>query len=299
MASTTAVPTPRACSSTPPASGSSTPSGGPLDLPRRRPAELRPRARRRRWPSRPLAARVAHEARGRPVRPRATPTPTSGSTATTTGSPAPGSSASATSLLVLRYGDEPAPGRPGSTPGSDTLAPTAVYEQPGPRRRGGPARLVAGEPGERFEVRELGARYLVDLTASATSSGLFLDQRETRRGASVHGPGGPDGAQHVRPHRLAVGGRRPRRAPDAHPRPEPALPRLGRRQPPRQRHRSRPTTTPSTATPPTGWTASPRSAARSTSCWSTHPAPAPRARRADAAGSSTGICTPSSRRPRG
>lgn len=52
------------------------------------------------------------------------------------------------------------------------------------RRRGGggePARLVAGAASPRFEVVELGCRYLIDLDASATSSGLFLDQRETRR----------------------------------------------------------------------------------------------------------------------
>ncbi|MEZ0227460.1 MAG: pseudouridine synthase [Planctomycetota bacterium] len=33
----------------------------------------------------------------------------------------------------------------------------------------------------RFEVRENGLRYLVDLAASVTSTGIFLDQRETRR----------------------------------------------------------------------------------------------------------------------
>jgi 23S rRNA (cytosine1962-C5)-methyltransferase len=40
---------------------------------------------------------------------------------------------------------------------------------------------VAGADHPQFEVTESGCRYLIDLTASATSSGLFLDQRETRR----------------------------------------------------------------------------------------------------------------------
>lgn len=57
-----------------------------------------------------------------------------------------------------------------------------VYEQRRPRGGGGgPATLVAGDAPSRFEVTELGCRYLIDLTASATSSGLFLDQREARR----------------------------------------------------------------------------------------------------------------------
>lgn len=60
----------------------------------------------------------------------------------------------------------------------------AVYEQRRPRGGGAEsARRIAGSAAgtDRFEVLELGCRYLVDLTASATSSGLFLDQRETRR----------------------------------------------------------------------------------------------------------------------
>ncbi|MCA8921390.1 MAG: class I SAM-dependent methyltransferase [Planctomycetes bacterium] len=48
-------------------------------------------------------------------------------------------------------------------------------EQPPPQVTGGSLADL------RFEVRELGLRYWVDLAASGTSSGLFLDQRETRR----------------------------------------------------------------------------------------------------------------------
>ena len=65
---------------------------------------------------------------------------------------------------------------------SATVDPRAIYEQR--RRRGGggePARSVRGAEHPRFEVTELGCRYRIDLGASATSSGLFLDQRETRR----------------------------------------------------------------------------------------------------------------------
>jgi 23S rRNA (cytosine1962-C5)-methyltransferase len=58
----------------------------------------------------------------------------------------------------------------------------AMYEQRRPRGGGGgPAQLVAGDARPRFEVTELGCRYVIDLEASPTSSGLFLDQRETRR----------------------------------------------------------------------------------------------------------------------
>ena len=82
---------------------------------------------------------------------------------------------------VLRYDDSPIPGE-WLDAWTSALPLSAVYEQAKPRGGGaGPARLVSGRPCARFTVRELGARYLVDLTASATSSGLFLDQRETRR----------------------------------------------------------------------------------------------------------------------
>lgn len=59
--------------------------------------------------------------------------------------------------------------------------PDAVYEQS--RAQGGPstARLVAGRARPGFSVRELGLQYLIDFEASATSHGLFIDQRETRR----------------------------------------------------------------------------------------------------------------------
>jgi 23S rRNA (cytosine1962-C5)-methyltransferase len=65
---------------------------------------------------------------------------------------------------------------------SETIGLRAIYEQRRPR--GGaaePARLVRGRAGEQFAVTEVGCRYLIDLAASATSTGLFLDQRETRR----------------------------------------------------------------------------------------------------------------------
>ncbi len=85
--------------------------------------------------------------------------------------------------LALDYRDNAAP-LPGpwiagllGTPGV-----RAVYQQHRPRRGAGrPARLVAGDAPPRFDVRELGIRYRIDLDASATSSGLFVDQRETRR----------------------------------------------------------------------------------------------------------------------
>jgi len=64
----------------------------------------------------------------------------------------------------------------------DTAGVEAVYEQRRPRGgTGEPARLVTGSHASRFAVTELGSHFLIDLEASATSSGLFLDQRETRR----------------------------------------------------------------------------------------------------------------------
>jgi 23S rRNA (cytosine1962-C5)-methyltransferase len=58
----------------------------------------------------------------------------------------------------------------------------AVWEQRRPRRgAGGPAACLHGAAAPRLVVRELGLRFQLDLAASPTSTGLFLDQRETRR----------------------------------------------------------------------------------------------------------------------
>lgn len=63
-----------------------------------------------------------------------------------------------------------------------TLELDGIYLQHRPRGGGGGAAVrVSGDADPRFEVSELGVRYRIDLEASATSSGLFLDQRETRR----------------------------------------------------------------------------------------------------------------------
>ena len=85
--------------------------------------------------------------------------------------------------LVLNYREDEAPlPREWLDAWNDTLDLRAVYEQRRPRGGGGgEARRVSGSGPPRFEVLELGLRYLIDLEASATSSGLFLDQRETRR----------------------------------------------------------------------------------------------------------------------
>lgn len=57
-----------------------------------------------------------------------------------------------------------------------------IYVQDRPRSGGGEVpRRVTGSAPAAFEVVELGLRYGIDLEASTTSSGLFLDQRETRR----------------------------------------------------------------------------------------------------------------------
>ncbi len=84
--------------------------------------------------------------------------------------------------LVLDYRDSPVPLSPRWLDAwHETLDLRAIYQQR--RRRGGgeAAQLVRGVAGPHFTVTELGCRYRVDLEASATSSGLFLDQRETRR----------------------------------------------------------------------------------------------------------------------
>ncbi|MGQ0832096.1 MAG: pseudouridine synthase [Microthrixaceae bacterium] len=81
--------------------------------------------------------------------------------------------------LVTSYADEV------GAPWIDALRSVAdlraVYVQHRPRGGGDLPRCVSGDPHDRFEVTELGLRYLIDLTASTTSTGLFLDQRETRR----------------------------------------------------------------------------------------------------------------------
>ena len=84
--------------------------------------------------------------------------------------------------LVLRY-DAGRPLDPAWLAAwGDALHLRAVYEQRRPHGGGGgPARILTGSGSPHFEVKEMGARYVVDLTATATSSGLFLDQRETRR----------------------------------------------------------------------------------------------------------------------
>jgi 23S rRNA (cytosine1962-C5)-methyltransferase len=57
-----------------------------------------------------------------------------------------------------------------------------LVEQRRLRKGRGPFTLVAGElAAPRFTVRELGLRYVVELSADVGSSGLFLDQRENRR----------------------------------------------------------------------------------------------------------------------
>lgn len=85
--------------------------------------------------------------------------------------------------LVLHYADDDVPLADGWLDAwAGTIDLAAIYEQRRPRGGGGgPARLVRGREQPRFVVTELGCRYQIDLTASATSSGLFLDQRETRR----------------------------------------------------------------------------------------------------------------------
>ena len=85
--------------------------------------------------------------------------------------------------LIVRYGDAPSPS---PEVWKETLREVgdvaAIFEQRRPKGGGGELpQLVSGTHSPRFEVRELGCRYLIDLEASPTSTGLFLDQRETRR----------------------------------------------------------------------------------------------------------------------
>lgn len=95
------------------------------------------------------------------------------------------------SALIVRYDDDPGP-LPRAT--LDALIDVAreawpldaVWEQRRPRGgdqrvERGPATRLWGDGPARFTVRELGLTYQLDLLASPTSTGLFLDQRETRR----------------------------------------------------------------------------------------------------------------------
>jgi 23S rRNA (cytosine1962-C5)-methyltransferase len=83
---------------------------------------------------------------------------------------------------VLRYDDRPSPLPAAWLDALLSQDVDTVFEQRRPRGGGGePAARLSGQHSQRFEVRELGLRYWVDLQASPTSSGLFLDQRETRR----------------------------------------------------------------------------------------------------------------------
>ncbi len=84
--------------------------------------------------------------------------------------------------LVLRYGTTPSPSPDAYRAAwSEVAEVAAIFEQHRPKGAGEPAQLVSGDHPARFEVTELGCRYLIDLEASPTSTGLFLDQRETRR----------------------------------------------------------------------------------------------------------------------
>jgi 23S rRNA (cytosine1962-C5)-methyltransferase len=86
--------------------------------------------------------------------------------------------------LVLNYDERNETADPSETKISqawldawnDTLELKAVYEQHRPRvGTAKPARRITGEAQPTFTVTELGCRYLIDLEASTTSSGLFLN----------------------------------------------------------------------------------------------------------------------------
>ncbi len=86
--------------------------------------------------------------------------------------------------VAIRYDDGAGPLKPAWVQALMAVGGlTALVEQRRPKRGlGGPPQVLSGSlPSLRFEVQELGLRYLVDLEASPTSTGLFLDQRETRR----------------------------------------------------------------------------------------------------------------------
>ena len=85
---------------------------------------------------------------------------------------------------ILRYDAREAPLPPAWIDALlDGTGIKALVEQRRPRGGGGePAQTVAGVlEGERFVAQELGLSYWIDIAASPTSSGLFIDQRETRR----------------------------------------------------------------------------------------------------------------------
>lgn len=86
-------------------------------------------------------------------------------------------------VLALNYQADGAPLPPEWIKAwNEVASPIAVIEQRRPRGGGGgAAHAIRGSVPPRFEVTEMGRRYLVDFAASETSSGLFLDQRETRR----------------------------------------------------------------------------------------------------------------------
>src|SRR5207244_2133577 len=84
--------------------------------------------------------------------------------------------------LVLDYrdGSDPLPAE-WLDAWTETGGLRAISHQPRPRGGGAEAaRAVRGDHDARFTVNEAGLHYVIDLGASATSSGLFLDQRETR-----------------------------------------------------------------------------------------------------------------------
>lgn len=85
--------------------------------------------------------------------------------------------------LVLSFsadGDDGPP--PALVEALNAAAPLqAVHAQHRPRGGAGPVQHVSGTPEPHIVVREHGLQYGIDLHASATSTGLFLDQRETRR----------------------------------------------------------------------------------------------------------------------
>ena len=158
------------------------PNGGHLDLAAERPASFDAVVDGTAPASPPLAAQVAHEARALLFDPVDT-NAYLWIDRHQDGFPGVRVERLGDVALAVNYDDSSAPlPREWLDAWNDTLDLVAVYEQHRPRGGGGGvARRVSGADRPRFEVTELGCRYLVDLEASSTSSGLFLDQRETRR----------------------------------------------------------------------------------------------------------------------